>query len=550
MLPRISFVLSLAMVVLLAAFAAPAATLPSLASSAPAAVGAAQATKAPDVDKVGGTLNLVLANDPDTLDSQQTSQIESGNITGQIYEKLVYQDLDKSYKGLLAESWTVSPDALVVTFKLRQGIVFSDGSPFNAAAVKFTFERLQRVGTKASIYPFFQTVVKMEAPDDSTFIMTFKEPQADFLYNLVANAAVILSPSAVKAANDKIDRTPVGTGPYKLKEWKVGQEIVLERNPQHKESRAYFDNKGAPYIQEMRFKIVPEAATQLVALEAGELDAINLRPQDLAKYEKDSRFKIYDSYATGLVYLAFDCAKPPFDNPKLRQALSYPVNKDEIVQVVLEGKTGRSACCPIAESIQGYDPKLQEYELGYNPAKAKQMLDELGYKPGPDGMRQTPDGKSFAPAIYTTTEEVYGKVATLLQAQYKAVGINMQIKAIEKAALLALTPSQQHDLFLNQYSWNEPGMFTVFLACDRLKSGNRAQYCNPDLEKLITAGRTELDQTKRMQIYFGAQKFLMEQAVWQPLFNQINKTAVAVRVKDVKQDPQGAPVYHDAYITK
>jgi peptide/nickel transport system substrate-binding protein len=563
MFRRIFVAITLAATVLLAACAAPSPTAapPSPATTVPPAVSATQPpaaaptkppepTKAPEVSKVGGTLNLVAVGDPDTLDLQQTSQVASGNITGQIYEKLVYLDLDKTYKGLLAESWTVSPDNKVITFKLRQGIVFSDGSPFNAEAVKFTYERLQRVGSKASIYTAFQNVEKMEAPDDYTFIVRLKEPAAPFLHDLVANAAGILSPSAVKAANDKIDRVAVGTGAYKLKEWKVGQEIILERNPTHKEFRAYLDNKGAPYIQEKRYKIVPEAATQLVALEAGELDAIALRPQDIAKYEKDARFKIYDSYATGNVYLAFDAAKPPFDNPKLRQALAYPVNKDEIVQVVLEGKTGRRACCPIAESIQGYDPKLKEYELNYNPAKAKQLLDELGYKPGADGMRQTPDGKSFAPAIYTTTSETFGKVATLLQAQYKAVGINMQVKPMESAALLALTPTKQHDLFLNSYNWNEPDMFTVFLSCDRLQSGNRAQYCNQDLEKMIVAGRAELDQIKRMKIYFDAQKFVMEQAVWQPLYNAINKVAVSTKIKDVKQGPEGDPIFHDAYIAK
>ena len=571
MFRRICLSLTIAAVVLIVACAAPAPTSapPPPATSAPPAVSATQPsaaaptqpstvvptkppepTKAPTVSKVGGTLNIVEISDPDTLDLQQTTQTTSGNITGRIYEKLVYQDLDKSYKGLLAESWTVSPDNTVITFKLRQGVVFSDGSPFNAEAVKFTYERLKRIGTKASIYPAFQNVAKMETPDAYTFVMTLKEPAAPFLHDLVANAAGILSPSAVKAANDDVHRRPVGTGPYKLKEWKVGQELILERNELHKEFRVYYENKGASYIQEIRIKIIPELATQLAALEAGELDRISLRPQDIAKYEKDPRFKTYDSYATGNVYLAFDCAKPPFDNPKVRQALSYPVNKDEIVQVVLEGKIGRRACCPIAESIQGYDPKLKEYELNYNPAKAKQMLDELGYKPGPDGNRQTPDGKPFAPALYTTTSETFGKVATLLQAQYRAVGINVQIKPMESAALNAFTPTRQHDLFMNSYNWNEPDMFTVFLSCERLQSGNRAQYCNQDLEKLIVAGRSEMDQTKRMKIYFDAQKFVMEQAVWQPLYNTITKFVVSAKVKDVKQDAEGDTLFHDAYIAK
>ncbi len=300
----------------------------------------------------------------------------------------------------------------------------------------------------------------------------------------------------------------------------------------------------------MHFKVIPEIATQIAALEAGEIDTMDLRAQDIAKYSTDKRFNLYDSIATGVVYLGFNTTKAPFTDQKVRQALSFAVNKDEIVQVVFGNVTGRRACCYLAESIQGYDPKLEQYELKHDPAKAKQMLDSLGFKPGADGMRTTPDGKPFKPAVNTTTSETFGKVATLLQAQYRAVGVDLQIKQMDSSALLALTPKGEHDLYLNSYNWNEPDMFSNFLGCARVQSSNRVLYCNQDFEKMIQAARTELDQTKRMQQYFEIQKFIMDQAPWQPVYVAVTKTALSSKFKDVKQSSTGGLYFTDAYIAK
>jgi peptide/nickel transport system substrate-binding protein len=342
----------------------------------------------------------------------------------------------------------------------------------------------------------------------------------------------------------------VGTAEYKLKEWRTGLEIVLERNADYDHAPAFYSNRGAPYIQEIHYKIIPEPSSQAAALDAGEIDVLGLDATQLPRFADDARFKMYDSFTFGLTYLGFDAARPPFDNAKLRAALAQAVNKDEIVQVVFENKLAKAQCCPIAESIQGYDDKLKAFELKYDPTKAKAALDALGYKPGADGFRTTPDGKPFKPQLYTTNSSTHGKISTLLQAQFKAVGVDMQVKALESGALLAATPKAEHDLYLNGYSWNEPDMFSLFLSCDRVKSSNRVLYCNPDLEKLIVAGRTELDLGKRTQIYFDAQKLTMQEAPWQPLYMPVSKTAYRSTIKDLRQSKSGGVFLHDAYIGK
>ena len=515
-----------------------------------AAACGAPAPGAPSVGKVGGVLNLAATTDPDTLDLHKTSNSASSAIFGWFYEPLVYQDLDGSYKGLVAEGWTVSPDKKTITFKLRSGIKFTDGSPLNSEAVKFTYERLQRVGAKSPLFELFKSVEKMEAPDELTFVLTMKEAYAPIFHDLQVSYAGILSPAAVRAANDDIGRVAVGTGPYKLKEWQTGQLVLLERNADYNHPPALHSNRGAPYIQELRYRIIPEAATRLAAFENGELDVLSLPAKDIPKYSADSRFKLYDSFEVGLVYLGFDAARPPFDSPRLRAALSHAVNKDEIVQVVYENKLAKAQCCPIAESIWGYDARLKEFERKYDPATAKRMLDELGYKAAADGLRTTPDGKPFKPVLYTTTAEDRGKAATLLQAQFKAVGVDLQVKQLELGALLAATPKAEHDLYLNGYSWNEPDMFSLFLSCDRVKSSNRVLYCSQDLERLIKAGRTELDDGKRLQIYFDAQKHVLVEAPWQPLFMPVSKTAVNAKIDGLRQGRSGGLYWHDAYFKR
>jgi len=498
--------------------------------------------------KVGGTVTFAAITDPETLDLHQTSNPVASNIFGSIYEPLVYQDLDNSYKGLLAESWTVSPDNKTITFILRKGITFTDGSPFNSAAVKFTYERLQRVGAKSPIFETFKSVAKMDASNDSTFVLSLTEPYAPVFHDLATSYAGILSPSAVQAAGDKIDRAAVGTGEYKLKDWQTGQQVTLERNDKYDHAPAYYKNRGAAFIQQIRYKVIPDASTQLAALDAGEIDSLGLQAKDVAKFSADKRFATYDSFTYGLTYLGFDAARPPFDDAKLRTALSRAVNKDEIVQTVFGGTLAKVACCPIAPSIQGYDEKLKQYELKYDVAAAKSGLDAIGYKAGADGMRTKPDGTAFKPVLYTTTSSDHTKISTLIQAQFKAVGVDLQVKQVESAALLAATPKAEHDLYLNGYNWNEPDMFSLFLSCDRVKTSNRVLFCDQTLEAMIKAGRTELDQTKRMQIYFDAQKYTMQQAPWQPLYMPVSKTAVNARIADLRQGQAGGLLWHDAYV--
>jgi peptide/nickel transport system substrate-binding protein len=495
----------------------------------------------------GGIFTQAVNTDPETMDLQVTSNPAAYTVFSQIYDTLVYQDYDGSYKGYLAESWIISPDGLSITFKLRKGIKFTDGSPFNAQVVKFTFERLQKVGTKSPIYEMVKGFTAIDVVDDATVKITLKEPTATIWHDFATAYAGILSPTAVEKAGDNYGRQPVGTGPYKLKEWQTGQLVVLEANADYAHPPTYYTNKKASFLKERRYKVIPEAATRMAALEAGEIDMVGLEAKDFPKYSTDPRFRVYTANITGITYLGFTCVRPPFDNPKMRQAMAHAVNKKEIVDVVFEGKLAVAIHSPLPPSIQGYSEKLKEFEYKYDLEKAQALFAELGYKPGATGILEK-DGKPFRPVLYTTTDSTRVKIATILQAQYKKVGVDLQIKTMESGTLLKLTPAAEHDLLLLGYNWGEPDALFLFLHSSRTKSSNRVHYISPAVDKLLEAGRREMDQAKRMQIYFDAQKQIIQDAPWQSLFMPLGTTAIVVKVKDVKVHPNGDLLFHDAYV--
>jgi len=508
-------------------------------NTAPAAAG---------TPKVGGTLRLAVTTDPDTLDLHQTSNSASSTVFGKINAPvLVFQDFDKQYKPWLAEKIDVAPDNTTVTFTLRQGVKFTNGDPVDAAAMKYTFERLQQIGTKSTLYEVAKNFTSIEAVDARTVRIKLGTPQATLLHDLQTAYGGILSPKAVQAAGDNYGRQPVGSGPYKLESWKSGQEVILARNPDFAWPESYYKNKGAPYFERISYRVIPEAATRQQLFEAGEIDVLGLTAANANQYDNDKRFKVYKSNSASLAYLGFNCQRPPFTDRKLRQALSHAVDKNAIVKVALGGELGQAVNTPLPPSVLGYDDKLGQFNYQYDVNKAKSLLAELGYKAGSDGMLAK-DGQPFKPVLYTSTDTTYSKIATILQSQFKAAGVDLQIKTLESGVLLQTTPKGEHDLLLLGWNWNEPDALFLFLSKTRLASSNRVLWVNEEFEKLITDARAEMNQDKRLKMYADAQKIVLQEAPWQPLYMPIDKTAVSARLQGVMPHPAGGLLYHDAWV--
>ncbi|HAG07389.1 MAG TPA: ABC transporter substrate-binding protein, partial [Peptococcaceae bacterium] len=317
-------------------------------------------------ERAGGqTITFYQEIGPCGLDPARVADGASARVMANIFENLVrYKEGSTEIEPGLATAWDVSPDGREWTFKLRKGVKFHDGTPFNARAVKFSVER-QLPPNRTDDMPYaaftFGPVERVEAVDDHTVKFILKKPYAPFPANLaMCPAAPIVSPAAVAKHGEDFRVHPVGTGPYRFVAWDRGRQIVLERNP---------DYWGEPpATQRIVFKFSRDYAARLGELIRGSVDAMDgVNPQDVKKLE-DKGVKVIKEPGMNVNYFAFFCDRPPFDNVKLRRAVSMAIDRQRLAARLYRG-SARAANGPLPPFVPGYDPKLKP--LPYNPEKAR-----------------------------------------------------------------------------------------------------------------------------------------------------------------------------------
>jgi len=496
----------------------------------------------------GGTLTRAMTSEPTTIDPQGAANSGLNLVLPYLFDTLVSRTKDGKFAGLLAESWQVSADNKSVDFKLKSGVKFHDGSPMNAAAVVFTFERFKQVGDKSPIAANIKDISRVEALDDLTVRFTFDQPNATLFSTLAMPYSAILSPSAVKAAGDDIGNKPVGTGPFKLGEWKRGVSITLVRNPDYNWGPSEVQNRGPVHLDQLVFKLIPDASTQLSALQSGDVDVIFINdPTQIERVKDDRSFTLVPINLDSLIYLGYNCAKAPFDDMKVRQALNSAVNKDEIIKTALGG-LGIQADTPLPPSLLGYNQALKEYGQAYDPAKTKALLAEAGFSQTPDGSWQK-DGKKLAGKLLTSNRSPNDAIATVLQSQFKAVGVPVEIQQLDSAAVMKATTEGSFDLLLWRYDWNDPDALNIYLSGKRVRQTNRVFYSNPEVDKLFEQGFQEFDAEKRSQIYQEAQKIILKEAPWQPLYYPMEGMVFSKRVNGVVVGSLGRMLVNDVTLS-
>ena len=479
-----------------------------------------------------GTLVVGLVAEPVNLDPAQVTDLNSNRVGRRVVETLVTFPEEKTevVPGL-AESWTISKDGLQYTFKLRKGIAFHDGTPFNAGAVKFSIERQinpDHPASKIGKYPFanyfFGNVKAVEVLSDDRVAFLLKEPRASFLAVLTAGAASMVSPTAVMKAGQDYPSAPVGTGPFKFGSWDRGQRVVLEKNP------AYW--KGPVKYDRVVFRPIVEDQARLTELLTGQLDLIVGVPADfVGQLETNPKVALMKQTGVHVWYLGINNQKKPFDDRRVRQALNYAVNKDAIVRDVLKG-TGAPSKGPVQPNTWGSEPGLKAYP--YDPARAKKLLAEAGYPNGFTTTLWVPESGSGMQAPVA--------MSTVIQSNLKAVGVNVTMQTMEWGAYLAKLRSKEQELFA--LSWmagmEDPDMvmYPLLHSSQWTPNGpNRALYKNDTFDRLLTEARHTTDQAKRAALYKQAQKILVEDAPWVFIDHEIQIAALAKRVQGFKLHP-------------
>ncbi|MGE7958729.1 ABC transporter substrate-binding protein [Pseudomonas sp. NPDC089530] len=488
------------------------------------------------------TLSVCTEASPEGFDVVQYNSLTTTNASADVLmNRLV--DFDASSGKVvpsLADSWDVSADGLTYVFKLHPQVKFHRTPYFNpsreltAEDVKFSFERMLDPANPwhkvaQSGYPHAQSlqlptlIKKIDALDPLTVRFTLDHADSTFLATLSMGFASIYSAEyadqLLKAgAQDKLNSQPIGTGPFIFNRFQKDASIRYKANPD------YFASK--PAVESLIFAITPDANVRLQKLRRNECQiALSPKPLDVTAALQEPTLKVEKTAAFMTAFVALNSQHPPLDKPEVRQAINLAFDKAHYLKAVFED-TAEPANGPFPPNTWSYAKELPGY--AHDPAKARQLLAKAGLK---DGFQTTiwtrPSGSLLNPNPSLGAQQ--------LQADLAEVGIQAEIRVIEWGELIRRAKAGEHDLLFMGWAGDngDPDNFlTPQFTCAALKSGtNFARYCDPGLDKLITAGKTTTEQGVRSKLYQQAQTQIQQQALWLPL---AHPTAFALTRKDVQ----------------
>ncbi len=487
----------------------------------------------------GDTYIEASIGEPNTLLPVLASDSASSEINGLIYNGLIRYDKDFKWEGELAESWEISADGLVITFHLRHDVRWHDGKPLTAADVLFTYQMFVDPETPTAYAESYRQVAHAEVIDPFTFRVVYTKPYAPALgsWGIGIHPKHLLEGlTGDELAKSELTRNPIGTGPFRFKEWVSGEKLVLEANDD------YFE--GRPYLKRVVYRIIPDQSTQLLELLSGGLDYMSLNPiqyktqTDLPAFKR--RYKKYRYLAFGYTYLGYNLKRPLFKDRRVRQALSYAINKQELVDGVLLG-LGEVATGPYKTDTWVYNDQVAKYD--YNPEKARTLLSEAGWRDSDGDGTLDKDGRPFEFTIVTNQgNDLRIKTGEIIQRRFKEIGVDVKLRVIEWAAFLKefINPGNFDATILGWTGGPEPDQYNIWHSS---KTGPRelnfVGFKNAEVDRLLEAGRRTFDQGERKKIYDRFQEILAEEQPYTFLYLRDALPAVASRIQGIEPAPAG-----------
>jgi peptide/nickel transport system substrate-binding protein len=501
---------------------------------------------------VGGEIIIGAVELGDTLDPHKTGSAQVSTILRYVGDSLIAKDFDGNFVPSVAESWEISEDGLVYTFKIREGITFHDGTPLTAEEVKFSFDRVMNPETLAVtagglIGPMTETAVI----DPMTFQFTLSEPFAPILQFLTASNLSILSPTAVESMGDEFGRKPILSGQYMVEEWREGDRIILKRNPNYAWAPPHLhQDPAAAFIETVTFQSIVEDAARIAAFEAGEIHQATLPAIDIPRFQDNPDVWLHNYQRQGIVTLAFNVTKAPFDNIEVRKALMAAVNKQDVVDAAVEG-FGGVAVGYLSPAQPGYWDGMVDYAPAFDPAAATAALEAAGWTDSDGDGILDKDGQKFEFTALNLPNDSYGRAAQVVQAQFADIGVTMNIQQMEFATVLEEVKASNHDAVFMGYTYTDPDV--AFLLFDSTQAGagiNLNQVKDPALDDLIAQGRAATDLDARWAIYQELQKYINDQGLFVPLWYDDYYVAFAKSLQGLNWHPDNFAVYYDAWFAE
>jgi len=495
-----------------------------------------QTVRGPGKPAYGDAIVVGSIGDASNLIPLLASDTPSFEIAGYVYNGLVKYDKDLNLVGDLAESWDISKDGLTITFHLRKGVKWHDGVEFTSADVLYTYRVTIDPKTPTAYSEDFKQVKRAEAPDRYTFSVTYGKPFAPALASWGMNILPAHLLEGKDITKSELARRPVGTGPYRFKEWVAGQKIVLDAY------KDYFE--GEPYIGRYVYRVIPDNSTMYMELKAGGLDMMGLTP---VQYQRQTdtpdfkaRFNKYRYPASAYTYLGYNLRNPMFADKRVRQAITSAINKDEIIHGVLFGM-GQVAHGPYKPGTWASNPNIKDFD--YNPARAKQLLAEAGWRQVNDDGVLVKDGKPFTFTILTNQgNDQRLKTAQIIQRRLKNVGIDVKIRVLEFASLLTnfIDKGNFDALIMGWTTTQDPDIFDVWHSSKTgPKELNFIGFKSKEVDRLIEEGRGTFDTEKRKRCYYRIQEILADEQPYTFLYVPDSLPVVSSRFRGIEPAPAG-----------
>jgi peptide/nickel transport system substrate-binding protein len=482
----------------------------------------------------GGALVAATDIEPSSLDPIFGSAPSlDGNIYNLIFEKLFFLDPQGTMQPQLAESWEFAEDQLSITFYLRSGVTFHDGTPFNAAAVKFSLDRAIDASLGAPHTEDLQAIASVEIVDDTTVRVNLKSPSGAVIAGLANEAGSILSPAALEAQGDGFARNPVGTGPFKFVEWRGGDRIVVEANPDYWRTDA--NGEKLPYLGGVTVRFIANTAVKILEAQSGSVHLVDtVQVKDFEAIESAENLELIDKPTGVHQWMAFNVTKPPFDNKDLRLAVLHAIDRVSLEKVVSRGY-GAITPTLIAPSDWAYDGELQY--PAFDVELAKQHLAASGF-----------DG---AITISVIQRDPDTQIAQVLQAMLGQAGIQVKVEILERQAWLDKVLAYNHEIGLLRINVPRTDPNLIFASqMGRDAGANFSGYKNEDLYAAIEAGANTLDQAERRGHYIEAQQILLDDLPYGFLFLAPVKDIASTALEGLKRESSGAWDLSEAYLAQ
>ena len=506
--------------------------------------------------KSGGNITVTYKDDVATLDPAIGYDWQNWSMIKSLYDGLMdYEPGTTELRPGLAESYEISDDGMVFTFKLRDGVQFHNGRVMTADDVKYSLDRVTNPKTQSPGAGFFGSIAGYEAIssgeteslsgvkviDDQTVEITLSRPDATFLHVMGLNFASVVAKEAVEAAGADFGKTAMGTGAFKLADWTIGQKLVFAKNEN-------YWREGLPYLDTVTFEVGQEPIVALLRLQSGEVDVPGdgIPPAKFQEVMNDpaQAARVIEGGQLHTGYITLNVKMPPFDNVDVRKAVNMAINKERITQVI----NGRAvpATQPLPPSMPGYTEGYEGY--AYDPDAAKALLAEAGFADG------------FETELFVMNTDPNPRIAQAIQQDLSKIGIKASIQSLAQASVIAAggEPDQAPMIWSGGMAWiadfpDASNFYGPILGCDGAVQGgwNWSWYCNADIDAMAVKADSMTDPAKvdeRLEMWSDVYMKVMEDAPWVPVFNEQRYTMKSERMggdDKLYVDPVSIPVNYD-----